>query len=750
MFTLPAPLLKKKRKTEEIRDQPIVLNKPLPIEKDVDSPRTSALQPDNILDYSSNEWAREKLTLNHQRRQSMEADVVIPMPQPVLRERRKTIDADFATGVPLDLFNEVSRSDIDEDELSLPFESKVDLLRPIVVAEKLPSPHRDPVTMDEMRLEDHRALRERQRAQRDTKMNDGSSSSSKLNASDRPAALPVGMKVKQHRQEHPTPAPVFGREDKKPADDASRKPLRDPVCVDSIKLQDRPSREQRHQAKLHSKDYSAEDMIMPIPKKQQEHIKQHAAPTAAKPATMNDSKKEHTRTKQQIPQPNYTAEQILMEDIYDYGPRQRKKKGDDMIKQFSTAAKRDMDPVATCASDSEKWWTRLFRFINFLRAIGTTAYGIYTVVSVWNSPLYINLGAKAFLYASLAFLCIDLLMTFIKAFPSIFWICWDVKTWDPFARTFSIWNLVADHELILDVSTLLANIILKIYGFRMGEVVSNSNATDLNGTPLSDFGLNWSQKTMNLAMLGIFCITLLLTVALHTLRLVHTLLKKSAVSLSIIVIVKVLLLLYDLATNSLLLYEVLLYQQEELFELTTLVNIVLAVFAASPAIGLTTNVLVNFPLHYTHIRLSLRGKSLSNGMSGSQVSVRRVVRAAASKTFHPFIFSFFGTYAIFSAGAMAYILYVLYNFNSSQLLEIPATVGVNFSTGPMAVLSEGEQRQRLLQIMVTVNFIVNYLLGVVFGVGYWIYQLLLMFSSIWCVRYCYVNMCRCGDEYGEV
>jgi hypothetical protein len=432
-----------------------------------------------------------------------------------------------------------------------------------------------------------------------------------------------------------------------------------------------------------------------------------------------------------LAQSSFSAEQILNEDIYSYSnPRQKKVKGDPIITQFAQAAKRDMAPIAkTKGNKASKWWAKLFRILNFLRSLLTSVYSILSIVNIWNNPQYLDLGAKNFFYSVLAFACLDLLITIVKAFPNVLWLCWDVSTWDPFERTFSIWNLVADHEMILDVSPLIANVILKIYGYRMGQLVVNNEVGLL--------GITMDQRTINLTILIIFCVTLLITVVLHTLRLSRTLISKSAFTLTFIVWVKVLLLLFDLATNSLLLYSVLVFQQQYLFELNVFVNLVLAIFAGSLMVTLSTNVLVNLPLHYTHIRMSLRGKILHDGRRGESVSVIRVLRAAAAKTFHPFIFSIFGTYAIFSTGALVYILYKIYNLDYNQV----ATTFTSGLTSGSTLFSDPQNQQKLMEALVTINFFLNYVFGVTFGVLYWIFQLLRMFTSIWLVRQCFEG-CR--------
>lgn len=108
--------------------------------------------------------------------------------------------------------------------------------------------------------------------------------------------------------------------------------------------------------------------------------------------------------------------------------------------------------------------------------------------------------------------------------------------------------------------------------------------------------------------------------------------------------------------------------------MSLLINLVLAVFAVSPAIGLTTNVLVNLPLHVTHLQMQLKNRVLIDGQQGNRVSIKRLLVAAMRKTFHPLIMAVFGMYAVFSLLALCFILKGIYDQDYSQLQQVPATI----------------------------------------------------------------------------
>jgi hypothetical protein len=108
-------------------------------------------------------------------------------------------------------------------------------------------------------------------------------------------------------------------------------------------------------------------------------------------------------------------------------------------------------------SSKMREFIRHLRYVNFLRALMTTVYGFQQALRSLSSPSTQRFQAYPFYMITLVFLALDFLITFAKAFPTIFWFCWDVRKWDPFSRSFSIWNLVADHELLLDMTPVLVS-----------------------------------------------------------------------------------------------------------------------------------------------------------------------------------------------------------------------------------------------------------------------------------------------------
>lgn len=288
--------------------------------------------------------------------------------------------------------------------------------------------------------------------------------------------------------------------------------------------------------------------------------------------------------------------------------------------------------------------------------------------------------------------------------------------------------------------------ILKIYGFRLGEIVANADAKTPQGTPLTSLGLDLDSRKLNFGLLMIFIITLLITVILHFGRLSKVLIsKKHAYTLTAIVLLKVSLLLFDLFTNAFLLYEVLVFKQEHIFSMDLLINLVLSIITVSSALGLTTNVLVNFPLHFTHIKMQLRKRKLPTGEHGEHVSNGRIMRAAARKTFHPFITMVFGTYSFFALAALGYVLYSLYHFDYTQALVIPSGLssGSPISTDPTTTVftisywSDPNMRKKTLIVLLWLDIMLNYAVGVCCGAMYWVWQVLQALGFAVCKCCCY-------------
>jgi hypothetical protein len=119
-----------------------------------------------------------------------------------------------------------------------------------------------------------------------------------------------------------------------------------------------------------------------------------------------------------------------------------------------------------------------FRIFNCLRAIATAIYSYVVTVQGLTNDGMIKLGSRNLLITSLVTTTVDLFVPLVRLFPQILWCFWDVNTWDPFAKTWTVWALVADHDLLIDIFPILLNVIIKVYIYRVSELISNPNIQD--------------------------------------------------------------------------------------------------------------------------------------------------------------------------------------------------------------------------------------------------------------------------------
>ncbi|KAH6588964.1 hypothetical protein BASA50_010385 [Batrachochytrium salamandrivorans] len=372
---------------------------------------------------------------------------------------------------------------------------------------------------------------------------------------------------------------------------------------------------------------------------------------------------------------------------------------------------------------------RLFRWFNFLRSVATAIYSVYTAARELQNPYMIQLGASGFWIATIVFVVLDAVVAALRAFPKTLWVFWDVNGWDPLEKSWSPWALIADHDLIIDVFPILANVILKVYGYRLAEIVANPLARDSITQTHYDFSDFSDPHNSSLVLLVLFGFTLFYTIMFHAFRLwrVITFSKKSPV-LGMLVILKAVLLLFDVLTNALLLYQVLVFSGLDLLAAERHLQLMLAVVVPSPIVTLTTNTLLNLPLHFMVLRLQLRGRrDTVTGECGENVRVMRVLHTATRRTFHPLIVLVFGSYAAFSTVALFIIMGVMLGFDPIAQVKsgavpigvIPTSGFFGWGGGHGGLLSGSN----ILLGMVWVNLVSNYMVGVLSAFGYWTYAL---------------------------
>ncbi|KAJ3267474.1 hypothetical protein HK104_005838, partial [Borealophlyctis nickersoniae] len=250
-------------------------------------------------------------------------------------------------------------------------------------------------------------------------------------------------------------------------------------------------------------------------------------------------------------------------------------------------------PKSASASDSARgnFVTRVFRWFNLIRAIVGAVFGIMAALKAMDDPTFVKLGARGLLITSIFFIVLELLITFVKAFPQLLWIFWNTEDWDPYAKYWTVWAIVADHELLTDVLPLLVNVILKVYSYRLTEIAANKDVQNTITNTTFTFTSFDYHKHMEFILLMVFAVSLAYTLLFHIFRLWKVLtFKKKAPGLAATVAVKGVFLGWDLLTNGLLAYEVLVKDGPEfLNDRSSTQKLMLSVAIVGPIVTLITN-----------------------------------------------------------------------------------------------------------------------------------------------------------------
>ncbi|KAI9354603.1 hypothetical protein DFJ73DRAFT_827144 [Zopfochytrium polystomum] len=400
--------------------------------------------------------------------------------------------------------------------------------------------------------------------------------------------------------------------------------------------------------------------------------------------------------------------------------------GNEQKEAEAEKAEEDVVEAAEAARGRNKVWETAFRWFNLARSVATAVYSIHSCSIGLYDPYYVALNAQGLMVAMIFFSFVDVIVSFIKAFPKMFWCFWNVRNWDPFRKSYSIWAIVADHDLIVDLLPLLVNTVLKVYSYRLAEVVANPAAQDSITTAKWTWADLSSPQYHNFVQLLLYASSMLYTILFHTGRIIKLIaFEKKAYVIGLYVLLKALLVIWDIFTNGLLLYESLVADGIGLCRPSPNTRLILAVIALSPAVTLSTNVLINLPLHVAFLRFQLRARD-----SNASVPFLRVLKAAAKKTFHPLISAVFGSYAVFSLVSLFYVQSVLSHYDPWGDIKkgkipagvIPTSGFFGWSTRKDGDLENGVGPIVLLG-MVWLNIVANYLVGAAAAVAYWAWVL---------------------------
>jgi len=349
---------------------------------------------------------------------------------------------------------------------------------------------------------------------------------------------------------------------------------------------------------------------------------------------------------------------------------------------------------------SKKSGITIFKLFNVVRACGTCAFGVYEAYKGLNNAQYVEFGAEWLMIATMVFLFLDLVVAFVKAFPERLWVCWDVERWRPCGR--SVFSLICDHQLITDIVPVMLNVVCKVYSTRLAEVVENPyfNA-DISTVR------NWSDvmepQYHNSILLLVFISTLVYQITYHTFSIALTLRRKS-VGVASFVVVKGLLLSFDLTVTAFLLYQTLQTYGKNFLRAGVLQSVVLSIVIPGPVVSLFTNALVNLPLYYFFVRMQ------------DKKTFWRNVKSSASRAFHPLITSVFGSYSVYLIVAIFYVLRNVRDYD-------PFGRGVK-AVDLTSIIPPGFEYKDLLLSLVIFNTILNYAVGAACCLGYWVYVFL--------------------------
>ncbi|KAJ3315643.1 hypothetical protein HDV04_002057 [Boothiomyces sp. JEL0838] len=313
-------------------------------------------------------------------------------------------------------------------------------------------------------------------------------------------------------------------------------------------------------------------------------------------------------------------------------------------------------------NEKTPWW----RIVQVLRSVTFLIYTYITVFRVLNEPDVSVVGAEPLYISILVLSGVDI--RYIA----------------------SVWALIADHELLVDIIPLIANFIVRIYSYRLSEVLTDPNAA--NTLEKTDINIqDWANpKYHNYILLLLWGLSALITIIFHAAhRCYYIGFQHQAPALAITLALKALLFAFDLYSNGLFLYIFLVSLGTKLFESTLYMSLLLTAISLSPIVSNISNSLINIPLLYYYERLD------------KQYSRSTLLKKAFEKVFSP-ITTLMVLLGVFYSCVMIYLLVQL------QILS-PTSPGDLIRWNP----------QSWITFMVGVNLLANYLIGIGFTLTYY-------------------------------
>ncbi|KAJ3349946.1 hypothetical protein HDU91_006321 [Kappamyces sp. JEL0680] len=331
---------------------------------------------------------------------------------------------------------------------------------------------------------------------------------------------------------------------------------------------------------------------------------------------------------------------------------------------------------------SERSYRNWFRIAQVLRAIAMTTHTWITSWPALGDPRVLALNGKALIIAILTATALDVVIAV--------------------QYLGSVWSIVADHSLLLDILPMFANLTLRVYSYRLTELIENPDVLNT----ISNNGFTFDQwnnpKYSNFVQLVLWMASIGLTMMFHSaLRLRFFAKQYQAWSVGWMIVLKALLLLLDMISGSLFLYTFLVSLGIGIFGTSPDIPLMLAINITAPLVSTLCNSLINIPLLYTFGRIE-KGKLSS-----------QVIRETLAKIFSP-ISLLLSVFALFHIVVIAYLL------NRLKLITLDnqvATITASFT--------QWDPRQAVVWL-IAVNYVLNYLVGFAVTMVYWMCRLVVI------------------------
>lgn len=272
----------------------------------------------------------------------------------------------------------------------------------------------------------------------------------------------------------------------------------------------------------------------------------------------------------------------------------------------------------------------------------------------------------------------------------------------------NVWAIIADHALLLDIVPMFANISLRIYSYRLSELVQNPQA--VNSISNNGFSIvsDWANPVYsNFVQLILWGVSIAGTLLFHTILRFHFFsFKYKTPTLGFMIIIKAVMLLLDMCASSLFLYCFLVSLGINIFGTSPDIPLMLSIMAASPIISTVGNSLVNVPLLYAFGRLK-------KGVSSTDA-----LKKAFAKVFAPG--------SLFLAALTAfYIVVTAYLLNQLHII----TISTSSSAADLVNFVTWNPTQSVVWL-ISVNFALNYVIGMAFTIAYWSVKLLISIGLV--------------------